>query len=200
MATQDDDPLRGPVPEADAEPTQAELAQARRFAELVDKTLAGRTPPAISADHRALIEVATVIRAIHGGAALAPERERAAIDQALRAPGIGEAGARRTDGADEPGVAPTARPRRIWPSAPWLVTSASALVAAAAVALWLHAPAPVRPRVAAPPAEWTSRPADSLIGPIARDHAGDAGARIDALFADRLDGFRTRRLARGGTP
>ena len=48
--------------------------------------------------------------------------------------------------------------------------------------------------------EWTSRPADALIGPIARDRAGDASARIDAIFADRLDGFRTRRLARRAAP
>ena len=40
----------------------------------------------------------------------------------------------------------------------------------------------------------------ALVGPIARDHAGDASARIDYIFADRLDGFRERRLSpRGGT-
>jgi hypothetical protein len=50
------------------------------------------------------------------------------------------------------------------------------------------------------PVEWTSRPADSLIGPIARDRAGDASARIDAIFADRLDGFRARRLTPRGAP
>jgi hypothetical protein len=36
------------------------------------------------------------------------------------------------------------------------------------------------------------------VGPIARDRADDASARLDAIFADRLDGFRERRLARGG--
>jgi len=187
MATPDDDVLSGPIPDPGADPTPAELAHARRFAELVDKTLAGRTPPAMSADDRALIEVATVIRATHGNAALAPSRQRQAIDEALRAP-IAPAPARA-----EP-------PRGMRRSAPWLVTAASGLVAAAAIVLWLRAPASVQPYRAVPPPEWTSRPADSLVGPIARDHAGDAGARIDALFADRLDGFRARRLARGGTP
>ena len=183
------DALTGPIPDPDAAPTAAELAHARRFAELVDKTLAGRAPPAISADDRALLEVATVIRATHGSASLAPSRQRQAIDQALRSPAA-------------PGPASTREvpPRRRWRLAPWLVSGASGLVAAAAIALWLRAPAPVGPRRAAPPPEWTSRPADSLVGPIARDHAGDAGARIDALFDDRLDGFRARRLARGGTP
>jgi hypothetical protein len=50
------------------------------------------------------------------------------------------------------------------------------------------------------PVEWRSRSADALIGPIARDRAGEAGARIDAIFADRLDGFRARRLARRAAP
>jgi hypothetical protein len=36
-----------------------------------------------------------------------------------------------------------------------------------------------------------------LIGPIARDRAGDASARIDEIFADRLDGFRGRQLEGG---
>ncbi|HEX7837825.1 MAG TPA: hypothetical protein VF469_10200, partial [Kofleriaceae bacterium] len=61
MATPDDDPLAGPVPDPETEPTPAELAHARRFSELIDRTLAGRTPPAMSADDRALLEVTTVI-------------------------------------------------------------------------------------------------------------------------------------------
>jgi hypothetical protein len=89
-------------------------------------------------------------------------------------------------------------PMRRW--APWAIAGASALVAAAAIAmLWLRGPV-AGPAVARMPSEWTSRPADPLVGPIARDRAGDASARIDAIFADRLDGFRARRLARGGTP
>ena len=84
MATDpDDDLLLGPIPDPDAEPTTGERAHAKTFAELVDKTLAGRTPPAISADDRALIEVATVIRAAHGGVTLPANRQRA-IDFILR--------------------------------------------------------------------------------------------------------------------
>jgi hypothetical protein len=44
------------------------------------------------------------------------------------------------------------------------------------------------------------RSADALIGPISRESAGDASARIDAIYADRLDGYRERRLARGRKP
>jgi hypothetical protein len=191
MATQDDDTLTGPVPDPDAEPSSAELAHARRFADLVDKTLAGRTPPAMSADDRALLEVATVIRATHGNLDLAPAQRTAVVEDALRqAIGAGPAASAS--------VAPIARARaRRW--APWAIAGASTLVAAAALAmLWLR-PADRRPPTGVP-VEWTSRPADSLIGPIARDRAGDASARIDAIFADRLDGFRARRLAHRGTP
>jgi hypothetical protein len=192
---QDDDTLSGPVPDADAEPSAAELAHARRFAALVDKTLAGRTPPAISSDDRALLEVATVIRAAHGAVELAPGRQRAVVEDALRQ-AIGAPQASRT------AATPIAQARR-WARAPWIVAAATTLVAVAAIALlWLRPPpAPTSARRApAMPEEWTSRPSDALVGPIAREHAGDAGARIDAIFADRLDGFRARRLARGGTP
>jgi hypothetical protein len=193
MATQDDDTLTGSVPDPEAEPTPAELAHARRFAEVVDKTLAGRTPPAMSADDRALLEVATVIRAARGQLELAPARQHAVVEDALRQ----AIGARPASGGS---VTPIARtPARRW--APWIVAGASALVAAAALlVLWLRPEPPLASSRRPPPREWTSRPADALIGPIARDRAGDASARIDAIFADRLDGFRARRLERRATP
>ena len=50
------------------------------------------------------------------------------------------------------------------------------------------------------PTAWKSRPADPLIGRIPRERAGDAGTRIDTIFADRLEGYRGRTLARGRTP
>ena len=201
MATQDDDTLTGSVPDPETEPTPAELAHARRFAELVDKALAGRAPPAVSADDRALLEVATVIRATRGNLELAPARQHAVVEDALRqAIGAGPAAGGSTT--------PIARARtRRW--APWVVAGASALVAAAAlIALWLRpadapggpipASIPASMHASAVPVEWTSRPADSLIGPIARDRAGDASSRIDTIFADRLDGFRARRMAPRG--
>jgi hypothetical protein len=190
MATQDDD--SAPTPDPESEPTAVELAHARRFADLIDKTLSGPTPPAVSADDRALLEVATVIRATRGHLELAPARQQAIVEDALRQ-AIGDAASRSA-------VTPIerARPRR-W--APWLVAGASTLVAAAAIAmLWMRT-APQGPAgdVVSAPAEWRSRPADSLVGPIPRDRADDASARIDAIYADRLDGYRARRWARGGT-
>jgi hypothetical protein len=197
MATQDDDALNSAVPEPGAAPAPGELAHARRFADLVDKTLAGRTPPAMSADDRALLEVATVIRATRGQIELDADRQRAVVEDALRL----AIGASRATPArlPVPSAARTGR-RRL---TPWLVSGASALVAAVAIAtLWLRSPGPVAHGPARPalPVEWTSRSADALIGPIARDRSGDAAVRIDEIFADRLDGFRARRLTRGGRP
>lgn len=186
----DDDFLSARVPEPLDEASPSERTRAKAFAEIVDKALVGRAPAAMSADDRALLEVATVIRATRGHADLAPARARSIVEDVLR-------------GAV--GAAPVAAPRAVRSitsarsarTAPWFVAGASALVAAAAVfALWLRGPVEVAfvQAAAEVPTSWTSRPADPLIGPIAREQAGDASARIDYMFADRLDGYRERRL------
>jgi len=186
----DDDILTSPVPEPDAEATAAERAHAKTFADLVDKTLSGRTPPAMSADDRALLEVATVIRAASGNVPLAPGKQRSIVEDALRQ-AIGGPSTSMPSG-----VTPIASRRR-W--LPWTVAAGSSLVAAAALAmLWLRAPEQAPMAAAAAPTTWKSRSADPLIGPIARERAGDASSRIDYIFADRMDGYRDRRLSRGG--
>lgn len=189
--TDDDDILTGPIPDPEAEATAAERAHAKTFADLVDKTLAGRTPPAMSADDRALLEVATVIRAASGNVPLPAGKQRSIVEDALRQ-AIGGPAASLPGGAT-----PITSARRRW--VPWAVAGASSLVAAAAIVLLLvRTPQQAPVAAAAPPATWTSRPADALIGPIARERAGDASARIDTIFADRMDGYRDRRLSRGG--
>src|SRR5450432_4629011 len=81
----DDDLLTGRIPEPDDEASASERAHAKTFADLIDKTLAGRTPPAaMSADDRALLEVATVIRAASGNAELAACKRRSIVEDALR--------------------------------------------------------------------------------------------------------------------
>jgi len=198
MATDDDDILTGPVPAPDAEATPTERAQAKTFADIVDKTLAGRTPPAMSAEDRSLLEVATVIRAATGKAELSATKRRSLVEDALRQ-AVGGAGTAVTSG-----VTPISRARRRW--VPWAIAGASALVAAAALLLlWFRTPHSTvqhDPGVAKIdiPTHWKKRPADPLIGPISREHAGDAATRIDAIYADRLDGYRERTLARGRTP
>jgi hypothetical protein len=191
----DDDILTGPVPAPDAEASASERSHAKTFAELVDKTLAGRTPPAMSADDRALLEVATVIRATSGNVELGTAKTRSIVEDALRQ-AIGGASPQASGTIVPIGAARTRR------AAPWIVAGASVLVAAAAVLLfWLRSPerAPAAP--VAMPTEWKSRPADPLIGPIAHERVGDAGTRIDTIFADRLDGYRDRTMsARGRKP
>lgn len=194
-----DDILTGTVPAPDAEATASERAHAKTFAELVDKTLAGRTPPAMSADDRALLEVATVIRATRGTVALGEAKTRSIVEDALRQ-AIG-GGASQGAGSSVVSITTKTRSRRVLP---WAIAAGSALVAVAALLmLWLRTPdrqATVTETVAVP-TQWKSRPADALIGPIARDRVGDAGARIDTIFADRLDGYRARTLtARGRKP
>ncbi|MBA3538642.1 MAG: hypothetical protein H0T79_03365 [Deltaproteobacteria bacterium] len=196
MAT-DDDILLGPVPSPDDEPTAAERAHAKTFAELVDKTFTGRTPPAMSADDRALLDVATVIRAASGGMPLAPSTQRSIVEDALRK-AIGEpvGSTAELPSAPRQQVRPIGSARRRW--VPWAIAATSTLVAVAAVLLlWIRTPAHVQvqqPAAASLPSTWKSRPTDPLIGPIARERAGDAASRIDYIFADRLDGFRDRTL------
>ena len=204
----DDDHLDpGPVPDPDAEPTPAEKAKARAFGELVDKVVAGRSPAAMSAEDRALVEVATVIRAAEGLIDLAPQRKSALIESALRR-AIDKPRGHETvpPPVAEDAPAPVAdvipiEPRRWKQRAPWLVAVASTVVAVAALALLMVRPArkteaPAPAPVAELPDEQRSRPADALIGIIPQERAGDASSRVDAIFADRLDGYRE--LARGG--
>jgi hypothetical protein len=187
----DDDLLTGPVPAPDDEPSAAERTHAKAFAELVDKTLAGRTPGVMNTDDRTLLEVATVIRAASGNVELAQPRRRVLIEDALR-----QAVGARSLGMS--GSIAVLRPSKWKRFAPWSVAATSTLVAAAAVLLWLRAPREVRVdvRTVQLPLTQQSRPADSLVGPIARERAGDARSRIDAIFADRLDGYRELQFGR----
>lgn len=190
MRSDDEDFLAGRVPSPDDEPTAAELAHAKTFASLVES---GRAPAAMSTDDRALLEVATMIRATAGGLELAAARKSSLVEAALRQ-AIGGVSPALPVAIAAPIVA--IQSRRRW--LPWSIAATTSAVAAAAIfALWIRAPH-VQTTAVAAPASWMSRPSDGLIGPIAREHAGDASTRIDAIFADRLDGYRERTYARGG--
>lgn len=193
--THDDESQNAPIPEPLDEASPSERARAKAFADIVDKAITGRAPAVMSADDRALLEVATVIRAANGQAELSAQKQRSIVEDALRQ-AIGDSSAQTTG---QLGVIPIASARKKW--LPWALTGASTAIAAAAVlVLWLRAPEKrvEAPPVAQTPTSWQSRPADPLVGPIARENAGDASARIDYLFADRLEGYRDRRLSGGG--
>jgi len=115
-----------------------------------------------------------------------PAAERASDDDAGSRTDLVRARRRRAD--------------RVLRNLPWAVAS---LAAAAAVVLFVTRPVepgapvsgaverPLRLRVAN-----TSRPADPLIGVIARPDAGRASERLDLLMADRMDGYRDLMLRR----
>jgi hypothetical protein len=92
------------------------------------------------------------------------------------------------------------RADRVLRNLPWAVAS---LAAAAAVVLFVTRPgepfAPVGRATERPlrlGVANTSRPADPLIGVIARPDAGRASERLDLLMADRMDGYRDLMLRR----
>jgi hypothetical protein len=185
---------REPIPEPDDEPSPSERIRARGFADVIDKVVAGRPPAAMSADDRALAEVATAIRAASGAVVLAAARRDAIVESALRRAIAETTAPQRRAESDAPHVA-ASRPRRWRQAAPWAIAAAStAMAAAAALALWVR-PAPSAPgpiAVRELPEHQRSRPADALVGRIPREHAGDAAARLDTIYADRLAGFRER--------
>ncbi|MCE9574091.1 MAG: hypothetical protein K8W52_13175 [Deltaproteobacteria bacterium] len=180
----------------------AELAHARGFGELIDRAVAGRgVPAAMSADDRALVEVATVIRGAAGRIALTDARAASIVDAALLAavdkdrprsvsvpPPLGAPSPPRVVSID------AARKRSLLP---WIAATVATAVAAAAIAILVTRPV----RHAPSPSVAARRSADQLVGVITRDRAGDAAARIDVIYADRLDGWREQGLAvrSGGT-
>ncbi len=205
MTRDDDTPT--PVPGPDDLAGAAEKARARAFGDLIDKVLAGRAPAAVPAEERALLEVATVIRAAARPVELGAARTRSVVEAAL-ATAIERKGGGPTlsdPAMTVPGVVPLDRARRARGLVPWITAGVATAVAAAAVALLLarpaSPPAPAAPVATAPVAEHLrSRPADPLIGVIAPAPSLEAAAgatvvRIDTIYADRLAGFRERTLA-----
>jgi hypothetical protein len=183
-------------------------------------------PPAMDSDDRAMLETATMVLASSHAVELGPDRTRRLVDQALEnavlgrrpsEPGIvaemaaSKIAALRSPEPVEPArdAAQSAtdlvrarrrRADRVLRNLPWAVAS---LAAAAAVVLFVSRPveptSPVSRAVERPlrlGVANTSRPADPLIGVIARPDAGRASERLDLLMADRMDGYRDLMLRR----
>lgn len=184
------------IPTHDAPETESERHQARAFAKLVDGLVAGEgTPPALDADQRELIDVASTVRASMADVELEGGRRDAIIGAAF-AQVLGGRRSAETSTAEVTSLEAARRSRLRY--LPWATT---VVAAAAAVALLLTRPAPAPAPMAQAPIEspaltdqHLSRPADLLIGKIPRAAAGQASARIDLIVADRMAGYRDLRL------
>lgn len=188
---------RDAIPEPDLPATDSEKHRARAFGDLMDDMLAGEAPPpAVEANQRDLLEMATSLRAQIGHMPLADDRRDDLIDSAFRA-AVGAPATQSVDaGAAEAASMSDwrARSRKV---IPWVGMVAAA---AAAAVLLLTRPAPrthtVETVVERPvlSIQHLSRPSDALIGKIDPARAGDATSRIDMIYADRLAGYRDLRL------
>jgi hypothetical protein len=195
----------GPIPAPDHPADDLEQKRAERFGELVDSLVTGsKLPPAMDPDDRLHIDVASMIRASTGEVALAPERARELTAQALERAMVGEgppsiSSLPAVDGDQSPGDELAGRRSRLTRIAPWTV---AAIAAAAAIALWIARPpaggvatGPAVTPTKALPSSQRSRPADALIGAISRTDSHLASSRIDVIYADRLDGYRSLALS-----
>ena len=200
--------------ERDIEPeaTAAEKTEAEAFGRLVDDLMAGQPPPpAMDSDQRALVEAATVVVASNRVVEMDPVRVDRLIDRVLEAAVTGNEAATEDDRQARdlsPGESVTGlkirrrRGDRAARALPWVVAS---VAAAAAIVLYVaragdrrsHDPVTRDSISVQLNAANTSRPADALIGRIAREDAALASERLDILFADRMAGYRDLRLRRG---
>lgn len=200
----------------ETEASPAERAQAESFGKLIDGLLAGRPiPPAMDSEDRALLETATMVVASTQELRLGEDKSRALVDRALEEAVTGRRRStaptipppeRRIDenAADNTDVIrmPRRRSDRLVRALPWVVAS---VAAAAAILLFITRPAdlhePARQAAARRelPPSLRSRPADPLVGRIARENAAQASNRLDVIYADRLSGYRDLRLSGRGS-
>jgi len=204
MSDRKDDTAPIPAPSAPAD--DLERKRAERFGELISDIMGGESlPPAMDPDDRALARVASMIRASTSEVSLSSNRADAIISETLerttktrRPPSISSLPAVSDDSL--PIELGRKKPkRRVLSVAPWALT---AVAAAAAVVLWVSRPA--QPATVATPSakpaptlssSQRSRPTDALVGAIARTDSGLASSRIDVIYADRLDGYRSLALS-----
>lgn len=198
------------IPTPDAQATAEEEARAKRFAELVERVQSGQgLPPALDIEDRELLEMTGIISASAHARELPAKRVSSIVDDAMRqAIGLGVAGsASSLSGAED--ELSGRRKRKTAGIASVVVLAAAA---AAALLLYFRADTSTEPSgpsmVTAQSTESSaqlstihvSRPADDLVGEIAREQSGNARERIDRIYADRMTGFRDLHLQRiGGT-
>ena len=196
----DDDGRFDAVPEPDDAASSSERMRAAQFATLLDDAATGALPAALEVEARHNHEVAVAVQAIAGQHQLNDTDASAMVASVLRnaaapaalAPVLDQLAARRQRKQERRATSRA--------NLPWVIAAASTLVAAAAIVMLMLRPtAPHAVPAATPiPLAWQSRSADALVGAIDRAQAGNAAMRIDAIYADRLVGYRNARYAQAG--
>ena len=196
----DDDGRRDAIPEPDDAASSSERMRAAQFASLLEDDAAGALPAALALEARHNLEMAVAVQAIAGHHQLDDAEANAMVANVLHnamapvvpTPVVDQLAAQRQ--RKQPHRAATKS------RMPWIIAAASTLVATAALMMLMLRPTvtPRTPAAAPPPLAWQSRPADALVGAIDRAEAGNAAKRIDAIYADRLDGYRNARYAQAG--
>ena len=206
-----DDAANRPANRTDDRPDdldQASLPErraAQQLGQLVDDLIAGTSRSRAHADAEPgdsdqatpaeLAELATMIRANAGREHLSAARAVDLVEMSVR------------KGAGIADLPAAAQARHLGASRRWLPWAWAGVATAAAAALALAFVLPraqtKQPDVAIAPAAtvptaWQSRSPDDVVGRIDRASSGRADQRIDAIFADRLDGYRDRRWSAGG--
>lgn len=196
----DDDASLDAIPEPDDAASSSERMRAAQFASLLDDDAAGTLPAALELDARHNLEMAVALQAVAGHHQLGDAAASAMVASVLRNATAAAVQAPVLDQLAEQRQRKQARTAASTTRMPWLIAAASTLVAAAAITMLMLRPT-VTPRTTAavpPPLAWQSRPADALVGAIDRAEAGNAAQRIDAIYADRLEGYRNARYAQSG--
>lgn len=198
--TLDHDDRCDAIPEPDDAASSSERLRAAQFAALLDDAATGALPAALEVATRRNLELAVAVQAVAGRHHLDATDASAMVTSVLRDAAAAATQALVLDQLAVQRQRTQARNATSRARVPWIIAAASTVVAAAAIVMLMLRPIAQRavPAATAIPLAWQSRSADALVGAIDRAQAGAAALRIDAIYADRLDGYRNARYAQAG--
>jgi hypothetical protein len=189
--TSDSQSFNDAVPEPDDASTSSERMRAAQFANLLDDNAKAAASPALEISVRQTLETAVALQASAGHSSLSNQQANDMVSAVLSSV------IAQPKAVDDVSAMKLRRQQKNRTITPWLVAASSAVVAAAAVVFMMIRPTPSQTNRTLPLA-WQSRPSDAVVGVIDRQHSGDAIARIDAIYQDRLDGYRSALYAKAG--
>lgn len=195
-----DQEKNGPL-EGEEEISAQEQEEASRFANRVDSLLDGDAiPPIMDASDRDLLVLSSIVNSAFTEATLGEDKQASIIDAALGQalniePDKSEAPACKTGPIDELSAARQER-SRLLPALGVL------LVAAAAVLFYFRSTKPPTQQntrsvaVRELPSSERSRSSDALVGQIERDASKQASSRLDQIYGNRMQGYRSLHFRR----